>query len=543
MKYEGAGVVIIINSDEFDLIELVKNIEMNRKKILNIIASSGILWIFITSVILFSGTVSATPLKAGVGKENITNLESGKINDSLYVKALVVDNGSTKVVIISIDAVGSGFFFENVRRQLQEKLNIKPENILINASHVHGKQPAYSDIEKPVLKAVKEAIDNMVPVEAGAGKGFENRIMENRRIKLKNGKEWTIRHANPLPPDEEVVGIGPVDPEIGLLRLNRKDGTTLAVLYNFACHPYQGVPGEGRPVTADYPGFASKVIEDNLGAMALFLQGCGGDVTTVLYKSVDHPRDAEPLGNMLGLSTLQAVRNIQCKKTDELMVIHEMIELPRRTDIPQRIVSIQAEQDTLLQSLKGTSLNFKTFIPLYIKYNLYPEYPSYYSHQYLHEQMIGRSDFKSLDAENSRNLDKYLQNIYAMDKLARLQTNISLLKEQQEYFAKLGETTLQIEIQGIKIGDFVLITFPGEAAVQIGLNIKKTSPFKNTFIAAYSNQTGDKGQPPMEEGKVGYAPTAEMFKGEAYEDTWTSLAPEWQHIFEERVQEILKKLQ
>jgi len=118
-------------------------------------------------------------------------------------------------------------------------LNIKPENVLINASHLHGPGPSYSDIDKPIVKAVKEAIKNMVPVDAGVGKGYEDRIMENRRIKLKNGKEWTIRHANPLPPDEEVAGIGPVDPEIGILRLNRKDGRTLAVVYNFACHPYQ----------------------------------------------------------------------------------------------------------------------------------------------------------------------------------------------------------------------------------------------------------------------------------------------------------------
>ena len=77
--------------------------------------------------------------------------------------------------------------------------------------------------------------------------------MENRRLKLKNGKEWTIRHANPLPPDEEVIGIGPIDPEIGILRLTRKDGKTLAVVYNFACHPYQGVPN--KVPTADFPGF------------------------------------------------------------------------------------------------------------------------------------------------------------------------------------------------------------------------------------------------------------------------------------------------
>jgi hypothetical protein len=492
-------------------------------------------------------TLLAKPssIKAGVARVNITDTDArAVIHDSLYAKALVLDNGMSRAVIITVDAVGSGFFYDNLRKQLNTELGIKPENVLVNASHLHGRMPKYDGIEKLIVGAVKKAVANLAPVTVGTGKGYENRIMENRRLRLTNGKEWTIRHANPLPPDEEVAGIGPVDPEIGILKLNRKDGRTLAVLYNFACHSYQGVPGTGRPVTADYPGFASKVIEDNLdGSMAFFLQGCGGDVTTVLYKDVSHPRDAEPLGNMLGLSTLAAVKKIECKGSSELRVIHEIVELPRRTDIPGRITELEAEQQKLMQALQNTSLNFKTFFSLYLKYSLNPDYPSYYSHQYLHEKMIGKNDFESLDAENRKNIDKYLQNLNAMDKLSRLQTNISLLKEQQEYFSRLGEKTLKIEVQGIRIGDYYLITFPGEASVQIGLDLKKLSPYRNTFVSAYSNQIGDEGQKPMEEGKVGYAPTAEQFKGEAYEDTWTALAPEWQKIFEDKALGILKRLE
>ena len=48
----------------------------------------------------------------------------------------------------------------------------------------------------------------------------------------------------------------------------------------------------------------------------------------------------------------------------------------------------------LLQSLKGTSLNLKTFLPLFVKYNVSGEFPSYYSHRYLHEKALGRDDLK-----------------------------------------------------------------------------------------------------------------------------------------------------
>jgi hypothetical protein len=68
------------------------------------------------------------------------------------------------------------------------------------------------------------------------------------------------------------------------------------------------------------------------------------------------------------------------------------------------------------------------------------------------------------------------------------------------------------------------------------------SQHKFTFVAGYTNENGTKGQPPMEEGNIWYAPTSDQFKGEAYEDTYTAVAPEWQKIYEDKVMEILKKL-
>ena len=45
--------------------------------------------------------------------------------------------------------------------------------------------------------------------------------------------------------------------------------------------------------------------------MALFIQGTAGDINPILYKHTDHTLDAEPLGNMLGLSALKALKKIQ----------------------------------------------------------------------------------------------------------------------------------------------------------------------------------------------------------------------------------------
>lgn len=106
---------------------------------------------------------------------------------------------------------------------------------------------------------------------------------------------------------EQVRGVGPIDPAIGVLRLDRlSDGATLCVLYNFAVHPIMGTADASNG--ADLTGFASSLIEDGFDPQlttAIFLQGCCGDVNPIGYKDVDRPRDAKALGLQLGHAVLR----------------------------------------------------------------------------------------------------------------------------------------------------------------------------------------------------------------------------------------------
>jgi len=473
-------------------------------------------------------TVTSNPLYAAIDASNV--------NDPLYVKALIIKSEEIAAVIITIDAVAVGEigtihdgYLNNVRGELQKTFEIKPENVLINASHCHG--VVCADVERRTIDAVKKAWESMVPVRIGAGRGYEDRITENRRLKLKNGAEADVRRAYSLPPDEEIAGVGPIDSEIGVLRIDRYDGRVLAVVYNFACHPIQGVPGGGN--TADITGFASKVIEDSAddGTVALFLQGCAGDINPVMYRAVDRPRDAEPLGNLLGLSTARALRKITAAENAGLTAIREHLTLPRVNLVPH-IEAARNRQRELLDSLKCTPLNLKTFLLLLIKYRLFPDFPSYDSHHYLHEKSMGRDHFEKLDAENRKNLDLYIHNIGVTEELTRVQSNLDLLTLHHEQYLSAGKDTIEVEMTGLRIGDFVLITFPGELSVEIGLNIKKSSPHDLTFIAGVTN------------GYIYYTPTAEQMKnrGGAQEDSDCVLAPEWQKLFEAKVREILGKL-
>lgn len=492
--------------------------------------------LLLTLVGLPPGAAIFAGLRAGAAKVDVTDYDAGPVNDPLYVKALVLQSDDAEAVLITVDAVAIGEigpikneYLPTVRARLQTELKIDPSCVLVNASHCHG--IVCGDVADRTVQAVQAARAALVPVRVGAGAGHEDRIMENRRIKLKSGRVADVRHAYSLPPDDEIAEVGPIDPQIGVLRLDRNDGSTVAVVYNFACHPIQGVPGGGN--SADIIGFASRVIEDNLspGTLALFLQGCGGDINPVFYKDVDHPRSAEPLGHLLGLSTLRAVREVACREDDRLQILNETLALPRG-DRSERIAELEAEHRRLLQSLQGTSLNLKTFLPLVVKHNLAQDFPAYSAHRYLHDDALGREDLRQLDAENRRNLQAYIRNILVMEELTRLQTNLALLRKHQARFVAAGSRTVDVEVAALRVGEFVLVTFPGELTVPIGLRIKSRSPHARTFVAGYTN------------GYIYYAPTAEQLLnvGGAQEDSDCILAPEWQELFERRVTEMLERI-
>lgn len=484
---------------------------------------------------LFSWTNASAALRAGVAKVDITR-PTARTGDPLYAKALALSDGKITAVVVSIDAVAIGEigsirndFLPNVRARLKAELNLDPANILMNASHCHG--VVSGDIENLTFQAVAAAARNMVPVKVGVGVGSENRVQENRRIVMKDGSQIDVRHAYALPPDEQMAAVGPVDTEIGILKLDRLDGAPFALVYNFACHPIQGIPSGGN--TADMSGFASQVIEDNLGhgAVALFVQGCGGDINPLAYKHVGAPHDAEPLGNLLGLSALKAARRIKTRADVRLNMINHTIGVPR-ADHTKRLAEMETEQQKLLKSLRGTSLNLRTFLTLQTRYQLTGEYPSGYAYRYLRDKQIGRDNLRKLDERNRVDMDKYLRNIHTMESLTRLLINKALLEKHQARNSAAAFEPLDVEVVGLRVGEFRLVSFPGEVTVPIGLNLKKASPFEHTFVAGYSN------------GYIYYCPTAEQLKnvGRAQEDSDCLLAPEWQAMFEKKALEILKKL-
>lgn len=490
----------------------------------------------------------ADQLYGGVGKADIVSgKEEHRVRDRLYARALVLREKETYLVLIVMDAVAIGGicdiedrFVEELRGKIQEKWGIAGEQVWVSATHTHPPDAllcAHEKLLERTLSAVQEAMESLENICIGVGKTSETEVFMNRNLEMAGDVEgqWTVRHTNPCPPVEKVSGIGEVDTEVGVIRIDRADGRNLAVLYNFGCHLLFGDTG-GR-ITANFPMVISGIVERNMGGdgMAFFIQGAAGDVIDKGFKDFTQVRDVEPYGMRLGLNILECARNIKMSRTDHsgsdaLQVISTQIELPRRTDIPARREKLLLRQAELLEGLRFTALNFKSFLPLYLRQLMDPEYPGNDKFHYLHAETMGDKRLKEMDQVHAGNVKKYLANIQAMEELARIQDDLETFARHETINAESGSDFVDAQVQGIRIGEAVFITAPLELLTEIGLWVKRSSPHEHTFVAGFSN------------GYFHYAPPAEMYDQGGYEVTECLLAPEWQNAFESKVKEILEAL-
>jgi len=243
------------------------------------------------------------------------------VDDPLSARVLALDDGLTKMVLITMDVTAiagrsisqdilsdsADDFVPNLRARLAADFGIPPESVSVSASHVHQTPRMLCDdaeqIER-IATAVGEALGNMTPVVVGVGSGHENTLTFNRTIMLKDGTDYTLP---PYPREEDIAGLRPVDPEIGILRVDRLDGSPLAVVYNFASHLLMGSPqGNVGHVTADHVGVARKYLEDAIGGgvMAFFLQGAGGDVNEVAVADHSNRNRVKEFGTRLAQSVM-----------------------------------------------------------------------------------------------------------------------------------------------------------------------------------------------------------------------------------------------
>jgi len=238
-----------------------------------------------------STDITPTKLMALAGMGGATRT-SRNIRSPLETNAVLIEQDTTQVLIISIDLLYAGAALVDAVRSHAASHGIDQSNVIIVASHTHY-APA-TDLAKPLIgrtddayldtliASIKKLIDSVVEqppeIVIPVLSAFETTLNINRRYRWpyptisRDGFKLGPTMVMAPKPD------GPRDGQVGLIKFLSQTGDIRAVFWKFACHP-TGYPNP-LDVTAEYPGDVRaafrKVTKHDLPV--IFFQGFTGDV-------------------------------------------------------------------------------------------------------------------------------------------------------------------------------------------------------------------------------------------------------------------------
>lgn len=258
-------------------------------------------------------------------------------HDPLTARALVV--GDTAIVVA--DVIG---IHQATSARIRQRCGLPPDNVVVAATHTHAApvsmpgrlgapaDPAFvSALEDACVAAIRTAVANAVPCSLSAGMGADPDIARNRR------------HAD-----------GPLDRSLPVLAATDETGRVIAVLVSYACHPVV-LGADNRLMSADFPAFLRDDIErTHPGAVAIFANGCAGDVNDGHAASASFTAEAqlnrdfahaERLGRRIAEAALAApLRPVTANSTARIATTTLALDRPEG-DLLARAAEWQAELD------------------------------------------------------------------------------------------------------------------------------------------------------------------------------------------------------
>lgn len=244
---------------------------------------------------------AATPdtLRVGTARVDITppadpaNPPTGKYaHEKLYVRAIVLENGSTRAALIGADqGMLPDAIWVPASKQIAAELNCPVENIVMSATHTHsgwgpgaspfggGGRPRVAggfqaaDPNQPpppivgqIVDAVRQAKAKLQPAGVGFGTGFSYLNVSRDNIDTETHRWTQAPNLN-----------GASDKTVAVLKFDAPNGELIAVYFTYAMHPVNGFLAGF--ISADFAGAASRYIEQAYGdkVVAVFAQGASGD--------------------------------------------------------------------------------------------------------------------------------------------------------------------------------------------------------------------------------------------------------------------------
>ena len=423
-----------------------------------------------------------TVFRAGAAKSNITpplgvslvgsmrDRKATHVHDELHARSLVLDDGKTRIAIVVCDLLAlDKAAVVRAKKLIQEHTGIPTDHVLIAATHTHTGpatvpvfqcDPEQDYIDWLVVRiadTVRRAVSDLRPARVGWGVGREDRVVFNRRYFMKPGtmppNPWGSTSdrvkMNPGQENPNVVRpAGPIDPAVSILAVQDTEGAPIAVLGNYTLHYVGG--GRGSDVSADYFGMWAAIIERE-------------------WNGAPNATKPPPV----------AILTNGCSGDINNTDVRHRLKQPYPYHQMQKVARLVADES--LHVLRA--IEYRDWVPL----------ASCETHLEFAVRKPSEQDIqeaRGILQEAGAEL-RLLKDIYARETV--------LLSEWKE--------TVETPIQALGIGDAAIVTFPGEAFVELGLEVKAKSPFPLTFCIELANDY------------IGYIPTVAGHDQGGYE-TW-----------------------
>lgn len=414
--------------------------------------------------------IDITPEKFPVSSSgSMTHRMADQAHDRLRARCLVLDNGETRIALVTCDScMVPREIYDAAKQAASKATGIPTDHILCSATHTHtavSVAPTFQSLVEHdyiefltsrIAEGIIQAHAQLEPARIGWAIGNNPRQVFNRRWYLRPGiaiddpfDSGTDRvRMNPSANSPSLLQpAGPVDPDVPVLAVQSLDGRPIALWANYSLHYVGGVPAAS--LSADY----------------------FGEFARQFTRMIDAGDNSPPFVAAMTNGTSGDINNINFFEGSAHQQPFEQIRLVANDVAASATVAYQriAYEDWVPMAMQETEIELGVRHP--------------------DADEIARA--KRLIAEvgpgpwNDRRL------IYASETLDLI-----------EY-----PPTVKAKLQAIRIGGLAIVTTPCETFVETGLAIKANSPFRPTFTIELAN------------GYNGYLPTPQQHALGGYE-TW-----------------------